>query len=128
VACLTFSRDVRIRRRSEFTVCYEYGKRYHTEHFILFVMTREFGGLSRLGVAVSRKVGNAVVRNRIKRLLREFFRQYAAGLPAGVDLVAVAKRQAGIISLDFSRVEAEFLPLLRHLRRQTTKPSQDRMG
>ena len=118
---LTFSRQVRVRRRSEFTACYERGKRYHTEHFILFVLPRECEGPSRTGMAVSRKVGNAVTRNRVKRLLREFFRLHMANLPSGVDVVAVAKRQAGEASLDLADVEAQFMPLLRRLAR--IKPS-----
>ncbi|WP_298033438.1 ribonuclease P protein component [uncultured Desulfovibrio sp.] len=113
---LSFPRHVRVRRRAEFTACYERGRRYHTEHFLLFVLQREHAGeLTRAGMAVSRKVGNAVVRNRIKRLLREFFRLHSELLPAHADLVAVAKRHAGGDALDLSRVSAEFLPLLRRI-------------
>jgi ribonuclease P protein component len=49
---------------------------------------------TRLGITVTRKIGNAVERNRIKRLVREVFRLHRARLPEGLDLVWVAKQQA----------------------------------
>jgi ribonuclease P protein component len=48
----------------------------------------------RLGLTVSRKVGNAVQRNRWKRVLREAFRRHKSELPQGLDLVATPRRQA----------------------------------
>jgi len=48
----------------------------------------------RLGVTVSRKVGNAVVRNRVKRRVREWFRTHGDRLPADVDIVVIARRDA----------------------------------
>jgi ribonuclease P protein component len=51
-------------------------------------------GDRRLGIAASRKVGNAIVRNRIKRGVREWFRHNRSGLPADLDLVVIARRHA----------------------------------
>lgn len=105
-----YPKEARIRRRAEFTVCYERGRRLHSAHFLLFLLPRA-DGLGRTGMAVSRKVGNAVTRNRVKRLLREFFRLHAAALPRA-DVVAVAKRHAGQAELDLAAVTGELLPLL----------------
>jgi len=66
---------------------------------------------TRLGITVTRKVGNAVVRNRIKRLVREIFRQHRQRLPSGLDIVWVAKQQAGEAS--FADVLADFEALAR---------------
>ncbi|PRP95691.1 Ribonuclease P protein component [Enhygromyxa salina] len=66
---------------------------------------------TRLGITVTRKVGNAVVRNRIKRLVREVFRQHRARLPPGLDIVWVAKQQAA--GATFAAVLDDFEALLR---------------
>lgn len=55
---------------------------------------------TRLGVTVTRKVGKAVKRNRIKRLVREVFRRERRSLPDGLDMVWVAKRDAADLTYD----------------------------
>ena len=62
-----------------------------TGYFRLFVLGRLDGGVTRLGITVTRKVGKAVRRNRIKRLVREWFRRTDLGLEA-CDLIVIAKR------------------------------------
>lgn len=53
---------------------------------------------TRLGMAVSRRVGGAVERNRVKRHIREWFRQSRCALPTGVDLVIIARRGAAALA------------------------------
>jgi ribonuclease P protein component len=66
---------------------------------------------SRLGVVVSKKVGNAVIRSRAKRLLRESYRQHQHEFTHPLDLVLVAR--ASITEKDFSGVERDFIATLR---------------
>ena len=71
---------------------------------------------TRLGVTVTRKVGRAHERNRIKRLAREVFRQERAHLPPGYDMVLVAKRNA--LSFTLEELRSDFVTLARRLTRQ----------
>ncbi|MDX1946245.1 MAG: ribonuclease P protein component [Pirellulaceae bacterium] len=88
-----FGRELRIRKQSEFDRVY--AARVFAADDVL-VVNGLASGLDhpRLGLSVSKKVGNAVVRNRWKRLIREAFRLHRAELPAGVDLVARPQKGA----------------------------------
>jgi len=65
-------------------------KRFDTEHFLL-ILRKNDRDARRLGLAVGRKAGGAVSRNRIKRLVREFFRLNRERMPDSSDLIVVAK-------------------------------------
>jgi ribonuclease P protein component len=74
------------------------GKRHYTRHFV--VIDKQNGlSITRLGVTVSKKIGNAVTRNRIKRLIREFFRLNTMQIPHGYDIVVTAKKDASYLDL-----------------------------
>lgn len=89
----TFGRELRIRKAAEFDRVYK--ARLFAADDVLIV-NGAANGLAhpRLGLSVSRKVGNAIVRNRWKRLIREAFRLSKERLPAGIDLVARPQKDA----------------------------------
>ncbi|MCC6486205.1 MAG: ribonuclease P protein component [Candidatus Hydrogenedentes bacterium] len=83
----------RLTRKRDFEAVFEHGRKRVGREFICFAVRREGQG-RRFGFAVSRKVGKAVVRNRVKRYLREIYRANRACLSEDIDLVFVARPQA----------------------------------
>jgi len=103
-----FPKQARLLKSADFHQVRQGGKRRHTPNFIVVVLHRS-NSLTRLGLTVSRKVGGAVQRNRVKRLVREYFRNHIEQLPAGVDISIIAKK--GAAELSYARVcdELNFL-------------------
>jgi ribonuclease P protein component len=87
----------RLSRSAEFERVYRQGRSKGNRFLVLYAFPREEGSSEegpRLGLSVSRRVGGAVERNRVKRVLREAFWQEAERLPAGSDYVVVARPDA----------------------------------
>jgi ribonuclease P protein component len=81
----------RLTRSADFDRVFRSGRSHAGREFVLYVFPRGEEDPPRLGLSVSRKVGGAVERNRVKRLLREAFAVESARLPAGTDAVVVAR-------------------------------------
>ncbi|MEO5363397.1 MAG: ribonuclease P protein component [Magnetococcus sp. DMHC-8] len=103
-----FPRSTRLLASAEFREVTSAGRRLGGRFFLLFALavTRP---QARLGLTVSRKVGKAVVRNRVKRQMREFFRMRRPLLAGGWDWVLIARPQAGGASVEALRRDLQGL-------------------
>jgi ribonuclease P protein component len=99
-----FPRAARLLRRGDFVRVQERGRRVHTPHFVILLL---LSASQRLGVTVGRRVGGAVRRNRVKRLIREVYRRNRELFPSDCDVVLVAR--PGSDGLDYASVHAELV-------------------
>ena len=113
-----------LRRQEDFKNCYEKGKSIANRYLVLYVCERNPGtdgksGLegskngcpdgNRIGVSVSKKIGNSVIRHRIRRRIKESYRCHEKGFNSGLDLVIVARRLTA--GADYKEIESALLSL-----------------
>lgn len=116
----------RVRRRVEFLQAQRRGRRAHVAHYTVIFFDRGDSLPPRLGLVTSRRVGNAVRRNRIRRMLRELFRHEIARFPSGHDVVVIAKE--GAWALDAAKIRDEILAAIAKRRANTGSVSRRPIG
>lgn len=117
-----FPKKERLLNRLDFQQVYSKGIVRHSKYFILYLLRGEsptkdeVGGATsgkgsnrRIGFITSKKIGNAVTRNRVKRLMREIYRLNKSNLCSNIKLVIIAKKAA--IDLNFHQMEREIIAL-----------------
>jgi ribonuclease P protein component len=102
-----FRPDEHVRRRADFETIYQSGLKVSGRLMTLFVR-RNQGEHARLGVAATRKIGGAVIRNRAKRLTRELFRHHKP--TTALDIVVIPRRE--FLDAPYASLEREFIALL----------------
>ena len=83
----------KLKKRWEFQRAYQKGNKYWNRYFVIYVLHTRFNYL-RLGITASKKVGKSVQRNRVKRVIRESFRQLRPRIKTGHDIVVVGRTPA----------------------------------
>ena len=97
-----------LKKNHQFQFVYKYGKSYANKYLVMYV--NENGtGKNRIGISVSKKVGNSVVRHRVTRLVRESYRLHEAIFNSGLDIVVVARQ--GAASVGYNDIKSAMLHL-----------------
>ncbi|NRA32511.1 MAG: ribonuclease P protein component [Polyangiaceae bacterium] len=120
-----YRKSARVRKRAEYLLVQQDGRRVTTRHFVLLCYARPISDPARprLGITASRKVGIAIVRNRAKRLVRESFRSTSGLWSPGLDLVVIVRRALTDMKLD--DVTAELLAHRRIIEKKSQQAFDD---
>jgi ribonuclease P protein component len=100
----------RLRKNKEFKAVYGKKNTIATDVVVLYIMKNE-KGVARMGFSVSKKIGNAVVRNRCRRMLRETVRLHLNDIKTGIDYVFVGR--SALAGADMGRVETDVVRALK---------------
>ena len=82
-----------LKRNADFQNVYKNGKSYANRYLVMYVLENQTGR-NRLGISVSKKVGNSIVRHRVTRLIRESYRLQEDMFNSGLDMVVIARKSA----------------------------------
>jgi ribonuclease P protein component len=107
---MEFPREARLVRRGDFDAVYRAGKRRSSSHFTVFFRANQLP-VSRFGFSIKKALGGAVVRNRIRRRIREMVRCHRMEMPAGWDIVIHPK--SSVERAEFAGLTADLLRLMK---------------
>lgn len=99
----------KLKKNYEFKKVYNEG-RYYVEKYVVMYIIMNNSASNRVGFSVSKKVGNSVVRNRVKRLMKEVYRKFADNTKSGYDMVFTARAGSG--SADYRSIEKNMISIL----------------
>ncbi len=97
-----------LKKNNDFRTVYKSGRSYANKYLVMYVLENN-RDMNRIGISVSKKVGNSVVRHRVTRLLRESYRLHENIFNSGLDIVVVARNSAA--SASYADIESALLHL-----------------
>ena len=97
-----------LKRNSDFKNVYTHGKSFANKYLVMYVLENDLGK-NRLGISVSKKVGNSVVRHRVTRLIRESYRLHENIFNSSLDIVIVARKST--FDVGYGEIESALLHL-----------------
>ena len=97
-----------LKNTQQFNIVYNKGKYYANKYLVMYVLKNDLS-FNRVGISVSKKVGNSVVRHRLTRLVRESYRLHEEIFNNGLDIVVVVRKDAALMT--YEKIESAFLHL-----------------
>ena len=112
-----------LKKNSDFRNVYQNGKSYANKYYVMYVLENN-QDRNYLGISVSKKVGNSIVRHRICRLVRESYRLHEDMFNSGLNIVVVARKSAADVSYHETERALLHLSKLHHILIDNQKDSQ----
>ncbi|WP_453992625.1 ribonuclease P protein component [Bacillus nitroreducens] len=103
-------KEYRIKKNQDFQTVFKSGKSSANRQFVVYVLEKEGQEHFRIGLSVSKKLGNAVTRNRIKRLIRQFFLEHKTQVKER-DYVIIARKP--VVEMSYEEVKKSLLHVLK---------------
>lgn len=101
----------RIKKNDDFQLVFKKGKSFANRQFVVYKLKREDSNHFRIGLSVSKKIGNAVCRNRIKRYIRQAFHEFETEIDSQNDYIIIARKPAA--NMDFHEVKSSLEHVLK---------------
>lgn len=101
----------RLKDRADFSRVYRSGRSWANHQLVLYVLKKPEVETFRVGISASKKIGNAVVRNRMRRLIKEIVRLQADQMVDHVDLVFIVRK--GAVDMDYEQLKKSVLHICR---------------
>lgn len=111
IAGVFMKKEFRVKRNEDFQAIFKKGKSIANRQFVVYTLIKEEQDYFRLGISVSKKLGNAVKRNYIKRCIRNFFQEYGGNIQPGNDYVVIARKPTS--EMDYHQMEKSLIHVLR---------------
>ncbi|ADO59392.1 ribonuclease P protein component [Paenibacillus polymyxa] len=104
-------KKLRLRNRADFGRVYRHGKSFANHQFVVYWFRRREVEQFRVGISASKKIGNAVVRNRMRRIVKEIVRHHEQELVEQIDLIFIVRK--GAVTKSYQELEKSVLHVLR---------------
>ncbi|CAM3624290.1 ribonuclease P protein component [Cytobacillus oceanisediminis] len=112
-------KEFRVKKNKEFQEAFKKGKSFANRQFVVYILRKEEQEHFRIGLSVSKKIGNAVMRNQIKRYIRQAFLELGEEIKPQYDLIVIARKP--VADMDFHEVKKSLTHVLK-ISRVLNKP------